>query len=123
MAEHGTRRALGDAAEEIVANWLPSVGMRVLERNVRLGYLEIDIVARDGPVLVVVEVRRRGPTARTSGFSSINAEKRKRLRWASERLWNRSYRRDPSLQRLRIDVASVRFEAGTPRIEYVKGAF
>ncbi len=118
-----TRRALGDAAEAIVAAWLPSAGLTVLERNVRLGYLEIDIVARDGPVLVLIEVRRRGRRSRTTGFSSISSEKRKRLRFAGERLWNRRYRYDASLERVRFDVASVTYEGSRPVIEYVKAAF
>lgn len=123
MANPNTRRALGDAAEELVASWLPNLGLKVLQRNVRLGYLEIDIVAREGSVLAVVEVRRRGATSRTSGFSSINREKRMRLRHAGERLWNRHYKRDPTLERLRFDVASVTFDQTRPIIEYVRGAF
>lgn len=123
MADPNTRRALGDAAEELVAKWLPSLGLEVLQRNVRLGYLEIDIVAREGSVLAVVEVRRRAATSRTSGFSSINREKKLRLRRAGERLWNRRYKRDRTFERLRFDVASVSFDAPRPIIEYVRGAF
>lgn len=122
VTEH-TRRGLGDTAEELVAQWLPRLGLTVLERNVRLGYLEIDIVAREGSVLAVVEVRRRGATSRTSGFSSINHEKRLRLRRAGERLWNRRYKRDPTLERVRFDVASVKFDGPRPIIEYVRAAF
>lgn len=123
MANPHTRRALGDAAEDLVARWLPSLGLEVLQRNVRLGYLEIDIVARERSVLAVVEVRRRGAASRTSGFSSINREKRMRLRYAGERLWNRQYKWDPTLERLRFDVASVTFDRARPVIEYVRGAF
>lgn len=123
MVPPSTRRELGDAAEELVARWLPQLGLTVLERNVRLGYLEIDIVAREGSVLSVVEVRRRGATSRTSGFSSISHEKKLRLRRAGERLWNRRYKFDPTLERVRFDVASVRFDGPRPTIEYVRGAF
>jgi putative endonuclease len=99
------------------------LGLSVLERNVRLGYLEIDIVAREGSVLVVVEVRRRSAASRTSGFSSINREKRLRLRHAGERLWNRRYKKDATLTRVRFDVASVTYDNPRPVIEYVRGAF
>lgn len=123
MVPANTRRGLGDAAEELVARWLPHLGLTVLERNVRLGYLEIDIVAREGSVLAVVEVRRRGATSRTSGFSSVSYEKKLRLRRAGERLWNRRYRFDPTLERVRFDVASVKFDGPRPSIEYARGAF
>lgn len=123
MADPNTRRALGDAAEELVAKWLPSLGLEVLQRNVRLGYLEIDIVAREGSVIAVVEVRRRGAASRTSAFSSITREKKLRLRYAGERLWNRRYRHDQTLERVRFDVASVNFDGPRPIIEYVRAAF
>jgi Holliday junction resolvase-like predicted endonuclease len=68
-------------------------------------------------------VRLRGPGAWTTGLSSVDWQKRSRLRRAGERLWQRRYRRDASVERLRFDVASVTLTASGPRIEYVKAAF
>jgi len=123
MAHESTRRHLGDEAEQLVAEFLETQGMRVVSRNVRLGHLEIDIVARDGPVIAIVEVRRRGSGARTTGFSSLSHEKRRRIRWAGERLWNRVYKFDPTVERMRFDAASVRFTGDAPCIEYARAAF
>lgn len=116
-------KELGDAAEELVATWLQEQGLSIVARNLRLGMLEIDIVARDNKVIVVVEVRSRAPRSWTSGFSSLNLTKRKRIRMAGERLWNRRYKNDPSVDRLRFDAASVTFTDENPRLEYVRGAF
>lgn len=117
------KKDLGDRAENLVAEWLESQGIEVLARNVRLSYLEIDIVARDADLALVVEVRARGAGAWTSGFSSITGEKRLRLKRASERLWNRRFKRDPNITRLRIDVASVQLLSdGRIILEYAKGA-
>jgi Holliday junction resolvase-like predicted endonuclease len=80
-------------------------------------------VAREGRVILVVEVRERGPGAWTSGFGSIDSKKRLRIRRAAERLWQRRYRDDASVDRLRIDAASVTFDGDRPIIEYVKAAF
>jgi putative endonuclease len=91
--------------------------------NLRLGRLEIDVVARRGDLIVVVEVRTRGPGAWSSGFGSIDAAKRARLRRAGERLWQRTYRTDPTVTRLRFDAASVTFDADGPLIEYAEAAF
>lgn len=102
--------------------WLEQRGYEIVATNLRLGHLEIDIVARQGPVVALVEVRTRGAGAWTSPFGSLTPLKRARLRRAGERLWQRHYRNDPSVERLRFDVASVRFVNGVPEIEYAVAA-
>lgn len=113
----------GVRAETAVATYLRAAGCEVIGTNVRLGRLEVDVVAREGRVILVVEVRERGPGAWTSGFGSIDAKKRLRIRRAAERLWQRRYRDDASVDRVRIDAASVTFDGENPIIEYVKAAF
>ncbi|MFC1642760.1 YraN family protein [Myxococcota bacterium] len=110
-------------AERAVARYLRDQGYLVVGRNVRLGHLELDIVARDDRTVVVVEVRTRGAGAFTSGFGSIDRAKRRRLRWAGERLWRNRYRDDPTVNHMRFDAASVTFSGSDIRIEYCKGAF
>jgi putative endonuclease len=88
-----------------------------------VGRLEIDVVARRGPVIAVVEVRTRGKTAWTSAFGSVDQKKRFRLRRAGERLWQRRYKHDPSAERLRFDVASVNLGERPPSVEYAVAAF
>jgi putative endonuclease len=117
------RGELGRRAEALVAEWLVRQGYAIVARNLRIGELEIDIVARRGPVVAVVEVRTRGPTARTSAFGSIDRSKRLRLRRAGERLWQRRYRNDRSVERMRFDAAGVDLDARPPRVEYVTAAF
>jgi len=123
VAGDDTRRSHGRRAESLVAAWLVEQGYEIVATNLRIGMLEIDLVARQGPVVAVVEVRTRGPTARTTGFGSVTRLKRERIRRAGERLWQRRYRRDASVERLRFDVASVRLYTEPPTIEYVIAAF
>lgn len=118
-----SRRELGLAAESAVARYLEQHGFSVLARNLRVGRDELDVVARQGPLVVIVEVRTRGVGAFTSAFGSISAAKRLRLRRAGARLWDRQLRDDPSIERLRFDAASVRFIDGAPQVEYVAAAF
>jgi len=80
-------------------------------------------VARRGPVVAVVEVRTRGATAWTRALGSIDRGKRLRLRRAGERLWQRRYKNDASVERLRFDVASVNLDTSPPSVEYVVAAF
>jgi putative endonuclease len=117
------RQAAAATAEEAVAALLVERGFEIVARNLRLGRLELDIVARRGPLVAVVEVRHRGSGAWTSGFGSIDRAKRQRVRRAGERLWQRRYRNDVSVERLRFDAASVVFVDGTPVIEYSEAAF
>jgi putative endonuclease len=116
-------RELGDRAEEAVASFLLGRGYQIVARNLRVGSLELDIVARLGPLIAVVEVRTRGSGAWTSGLGSIDREKRQRVRRAGERLWQRRYRADASVERMRFDAASVRFEGGVAHVEYKEAAF
>ena len=85
-------------------------GLVILDTNVRLGHLELDIVAREDDTVVVVEVRTRGATAWQTGMESIARTKAKRVRTAGERLWRKRFERDPSVNRMRFDVAVVTYD-------------
>ncbi len=106
-----------------MVSWLEAHGYAIVATNLRVGHLEIDIVARQGPLIAVVEVRTRSAAAWTSPFGSVDHTKRARLRRAGERLWQRRYKHDPSAERLRFDVASVRYVDGEFQIEYAIAAF
>src|SRR3954452_20853808 len=84
-----TTRTIGLAAEALVADRLSALGWRVLARNVRVGHLELDLVAVDpGPPrrLVAVEVRARRRTDFGLPEESVDGRKLGRLRGAFGRL-------------------------------------
>lgn len=114
---------LGALAELAVVDYLTATGATILGTNVRVGRYEVDIVAREGRVILVVEVRTRSATSWTTGFGSLDPRKRASVRRAAERLWQRRFKKDESVDRIRIDAASVKFENGEATIEYVKAAF
>lgn len=119
----GVDDTLGRRAEAAVVRYLEREGYQIVATNLRLGHLELDIVARREKTIAVVEVRTRGAGAWTTAFGSMNAKKRQRIRRAGERLWQRRYRNDPSVERIRFDAAAVTFEAGEARVDYVVAAF
>jgi len=51
------RRAVGQRGEDLACEFLRGKGYRIVERNVRTTYGEIDIVATEHDCLVFVEVR------------------------------------------------------------------
>jgi putative endonuclease len=89
VAPEGTRttaQRTGDAAEALVATTLEAAGWAIIARNVRVGRLEIDLVAVDpGPpaALVIVEVRWRSRRDFGLAEESVDHRKRGRLRRAA----------------------------------------
>jgi putative endonuclease len=59
---------------------LEAAGYRIVRRNLRLPGGEIDVVCRDGDVIVFVEVKARWSTRFGSAFSAVDARKRATLR-------------------------------------------
>ena len=114
----GPRSRDGEAAESLAARHLESHGVSIVARNVRSRHGEIDLVARDGAVLVFVEVRLRRPGGFGGGAASVTAAKRARLvAAASEYL-----ARQPRTPACRFDVV-VLDELDAARIEWLKDAF
>ena len=73
------KKELGAKGEEIAARYLKSLGYRILERNYRVRYGEIDIVAEQGTDLVFVEVKTRSGTLFGSPFDSVTIPKQRQL--------------------------------------------
>ena len=79
MNAHGNQ-ALGNAGEELAAGWLTNHGFRVVARNVRTPYGELDIVAQKGGDVHVVEVKTRHGTGYGTPLEAIDTRKQQHLR-------------------------------------------
>lgn len=93
-----------------------------MARNWRHKRDEIDIVARNADLLVLVEVRTRAVGAPVSGIESVDAKKREHMLRAAAAYVKHALHTHTGLTRLRIDVAGVRFGPGGPEIHYAEGA-
>jgi putative endonuclease len=121
------RQKTGALAEELVADRLAAAGWEILERNARTRYGELDIVARDGPALVFVEVKAgRAGTAfgPERPVLAVDARKQRRVRklavaWMAERRGVRPY------SQIRFDAVGVTFDrAGrVTDVEHIPAAF
>ena len=69
----------GASAEDAAAQLLSDAGYRIVERNFRCKAGELDIVARDGDVLVFVEVRSRSDDEHGSAVEMIRRTKQRRV--------------------------------------------
>jgi putative endonuclease len=87
-----SRQQAGDAAERAVAERLAAAGWTILDRNVRVGRGELDILAVDpGPpaALVAVEVRWRSRRDFGVAEETFDWRKRRRVRDAAFGLLDR----------------------------------
>lgn len=112
---------LGLRGERLAARELKRRGYRILERRWRCRAGEIDLVARDGETLVVVEVKARRRRDYGPPSDAVDARKRRKLvqlarvYLAARRLENVS---------VRFDVVGVDLRPGqSPRIEVLRDAF
>lgn len=117
------RFAKGRGAEDIAARTLEADGFRILWRNVRIGALEVDLVAKKDDLVVIVEVRARGPGAFDKPLASITRDKRRHLLQAARGLWRGRLKKMTDVLRVRIDVVAIADDgAGATSIEWIKGA-
>lgn len=70
---------VGATSEDRAARYLVRQGYRIVERNYRCKVGELDIVARDGDVLVFVEVRSRRSTAYGSALEAVGWHKQRKV--------------------------------------------
>ena len=72
-------RQRGRHAEDLAAAFLQQQGLKLVARNYRCRFGEIDLIARDGTMLVFVEVRMRSSNDFGGAAASITAGKRRKL--------------------------------------------
>lgn len=108
---------LGRRGEQLAAAYLQEQGFEVLEQNWRCHAGELDIIAREGQHIVVVEVKTRSSLDYGHPFEALTAQKRSRL-YRLAVLWCAARGvREP----FRVDAVAVllpRF--GQPSIEHLR---
>lgn len=124
-APDGTPRSrtwIGDYGEKAAADFLRAHGCRILAKNFkgRRGG-EVDIIARDGKLLLFVEVKTRRKDAKIRPLDAVDKAKQALIeRGANAWLKRLGTRELP----WRFDVIEVWLEEGeTPRINHVRDAF
>jgi putative endonuclease len=121
MEKQDPRRRLGAIGEALAADRLERAGYRILDRNVRCGGVELDLVVARGRVLAFVEVKTRRSRALGAPELAVDARKRARLvRGAAA--WLREH--GARGRQVRFDVAAVEPDAqGQLEMRHLAGAF
>jgi putative endonuclease len=108
-------RDLARTGEDAAVALLREHGYEIVGRNIRMPGGEIDVVARDGDVVVFVEVKARESRRFGSALSAVDARKRRTLR----RLAGEWLQLFAPRANARFDVVA----ADGPRIAHYKDAF
>ena len=113
MASSPAQRSIvGREAEDLAARSLASSGWVILSRNLRLGRLEVDLLARElRGSLVAIEVRRRGSVGAASPSEILGARKMRALRRQRAHL----------PEGCRIDLLLVLGSPGRERLRLIRG--
>ena len=112
----GMAQDRGRAGEDLAVAYLRLAGLRPVGRNVRLGGVEVDVVADDGATRVLVEVRLR--TRGDFGGAAATVDRRKRDRLARAALSLEQQGRS----RIRVDVVAVDLDADGARLTHYRNA-
>jgi len=110
------RRAYGNEGEQAACDYLQGKGWLILDRNVRRGRGEIDIVARKRRTIAFVEVKRRSNLNFGRPAEAVNSEKQRRIAQAAALY----------VQEKGLENASLRFdviEILPGEIRHIEGAF
>ena len=114
-----TNQALGAYGESLAVRHLVTAGLVLLDRNWRCDLGEIDVVLREGDVLVICEVKTRSSLACGTPHEAITEVKLQRLRRLAVR-WQVEHGVHP--REVRIDlVAVIRPRRGRSEVEHVRG--
>lgn len=116
MAEHID---FGKQGEEIAVKYLMDKGYEILERNWRNRHQEIDIIAKDGKELVIVEVKTRKSNNYGEPDLAVNKQKQRLLIYAA----NAYLFRNKLDIDTRFDIISIIVSNDKPVIDHIEDAF
>ncbi len=114
------RISLGRLGEDLARERLEGLGYRILKTNYRCRLGEIDLVARDGDVLVFVEIKTRRNEPLGQAKEAVTRRKQAQLSkvalayMKSNNLWG---------SKARFDVVAIGLIDGNKEIEVIRDAF
>ena len=114
-----THNDFGKLGEELAVKYLIDKGYEILERNWRNRHNEIDIIAKDGEELVIVEVKTRQTDEYGEPDIAVTRQKQRRLIYAANAYL---FRTNLEIE-TRFDIISIIFKDGKPVIEHIEDAF
>jgi putative endonuclease len=126
MAIRESTKRLGDRGEQFAAEHFERLGYRVLARNHRTRFGELDLVLADpeAKTIVFCEVKTRRLGSGVAPWDSLHEGKRRQVRRMAA-AWVNAVTDRPRHAALRFDAVGVTLdgEGGLVRLDHLEGAF
>ncbi len=104
--------AIGRAAEEAAANYLIERGYKLIAKNWRTRWCEIDLIMQKADTIYFVEVKYRSSDKWGSGIDYITPKKLQQMRFAAE-FWLAAHKTSFGFELGAIEVSGLELQAGT----------
>ena len=114
------RRALGQQGEEIAARYLQKEGYRILSRNYRTRYGELDIICLKNEALIFVEVKTRRSESFGSAEEAITSKKIEHIKKVALLYLTNN---QTKYKEIRFDVITILMVNNEPRLNHIQAAF
>ena len=116
------RHLLGASGEAEAARFLKAQGYKIITRNFKARFGEIDIIAKDRDVLVFVEVKTRSPNSLGTPEEAVTPRKIARITKAASEYMLKNERATRDLS-VRFDVVGVTTDGDSIKCTLIKDAF
>ena len=110
---------VGSAGEKLACKFLEEQGLKIIERNCRTRFGEIDIIASDGDIFFFVEVKTKSSKYFGEPFEMVNQKKKRKLIRLCQSFLQSKEICDPPF---RIDIISVMIDGEKAKIRHYKNA-
>ena len=84
LSEKVTTKKIGDTAEDAAAEYLVRAGHKIIDRNWKTKYCEIDIVSEYKNIIYFTEVKYRKKADQGGGLAAITPKKMRQMKFAAE---------------------------------------
>jgi len=111
------RKIIGGSGEDIAAEYLEEKGYKIINRNLKVRYGEIDILAEDNDMIVLVEVKTKTIFKQGTPEEMVDYFKKKKLLLLSRAICQQYPDRT-----VRIDVVAVDLTEIHPKINHIINA-
>jgi putative endonuclease len=105
------KQELGQHGEDLAVDFLQQMGYEILARNWRYGKGELDIVARIGQELVIVEVKTRETDFFGNPADFVSKAQQRQLIYTADAYWTRY---PDAGDELRFDIVSIVVQRDQP---------
>ncbi len=117
-----SKLSVGKLGEDIAVKFLQKRRMKILQRNYRTPFGEIDIIARKGSVLHFVEVKTRRSEKFGKPFEAVDKGKLTHIKKSAEYYLQKEGAENKNFD-VEIDVISILMKGEKEKIEFIENVF